>query len=97
MGYKFVFHSNAQKEFENLTQGQRKAISDKFRSLEVDPMADGKTLDGYAPLRRVKAGDVRVIYDPEPDSKGRLFILRIGTDHSIYDLGELAENYWSKR
>jgi mRNA-degrading endonuclease RelE of RelBE toxin-antitoxin system len=95
MAYKFVFRRSAQKEFENLTQGQRKAISEKLKALESDPFAEGKTLDGYAPLRRVKAGDVRVIYDPEPDVRGRLSIWRIGVDHSIYELEGLFKEYQS--
>lgn len=36
---------------------------------------------------------MRAIYDPEPDSKGRIFVLRIGTDHSVYDLEELIKEY----
>ena len=84
------------KEFEKLTRGQRKAISEKLKPLEIDPFAEGKTLERYAPLRRVKAGDVRVIYDPEPDSKGRLSIWRVGTDHIVYDdLEELFGEYLS--
>ncbi len=97
MAYKFIFRHNAQKEFENLTQGQRKAISDKLRTLESHPHAEGKTLKGCAPLRRVKAGDVRVIYDPEPDARGRLSIWRIGVDHSIYALEELFGEYQSEK
>ena len=85
MAYRFVFRANAQKEFDNLTQGQRKAISEKLKLLEIDPFAEGKTLERYAPLRRVKAGDVRVVYDPEPDSKGWLSIWRVSTDHIVYD------------
>jgi mRNA-degrading endonuclease RelE of RelBE toxin-antitoxin system len=59
MNYKFVFRASAHKEFESLTQGQRKAISEKLRALEADPFAEGRTLERYAPLRRVKAGGVR--------------------------------------
>jgi mRNA-degrading endonuclease RelE of RelBE toxin-antitoxin system len=77
MVYKFVFRASALKEFEGLTQGQRKAISEKLKALEADPFAEGKTLEKYAPLRRVKAGDVRVIFDPEADAKGRLIIWRL--------------------
>jgi len=95
MAYKFVFRGSAQREFESLTQGQRKAISDKLRTLETNPLAEGKTLESYAPLRRLKAGDVRVIYDPEPDSRDRISIWRIGTDHSIYNLDDLFNEYRS--
>jgi len=97
MGYKFVFRADAQKEFENLTQGQKKAISEKLKAFESDPPAEGKTLEKYAPLRRVKAGGVRVIYDPEPDARGRLSIWRVGTDHSIYDLDQLFQVYLSEK
>jgi mRNA-degrading endonuclease RelE of RelBE toxin-antitoxin system len=48
MAYKFVFRASAQKEFESLTQGQRKAISEKLKALEADPFAEGKTLEKYA-------------------------------------------------
>jgi mRNA-degrading endonuclease RelE of RelBE toxin-antitoxin system len=95
MVYKFVFRGSAQKEFESLTQGQRKAISEKLKTLETNPLADGKTLEKYAPLRRVKAGDVRVIYDQDPDPKDRISIWRIGTDHSIYELDDLFKEIWS--
>jgi mRNA-degrading endonuclease RelE of RelBE toxin-antitoxin system len=97
MVYKFVFRASAQKEFERLSQGQRKAISEKLKALEADPFAEGKTIEKYAPLRRVKAGDVRVIFDPEADAKGRLFIWRIGSDHSVYDLDDLFKEYRSNK
>jgi len=74
-------------------QGQKKAIAEKIKALEVDPFVEGKTLDRYPPLRRVKAGDARMIYDPEPDANGRLSILVFGTDHSIYEHDELFKEY----
>jgi mRNA-degrading endonuclease RelE of RelBE toxin-antitoxin system len=95
MAYKFVFRGESLKEFEHLTQGQRKAIAEKIKALENNPFGEGKTLENYAPLRRVKAGDARMIYDPEPDAKGRLSILAFGTDHSIYELDELLKEYLS--
>ncbi len=97
MAYKVVFRFTAEKEFENLTQGQWKAIAAKIDAITINPMVEGKTLIGYAPLRRVKAGEVRMVYDPEPDAQGRISILRFGTDHSVYGLNELAQNYWSKK
>jgi len=90
MAYKVVFRGDSSKEFDHLTQGQQKAIAAKIDAIAIDPMADGKTLEGYAPLRRVKAGDVRMVYDPEPDAQGRISILRFGTDHSVYDLDRLV-------
>jgi mRNA-degrading endonuclease RelE of RelBE toxin-antitoxin system len=96
MAYKFVFRGNSLKEFEHLTQGQKKAIAEKIKALDINPFAEGKTLDRYPPLRRVKAGDARMIYDPEPDAKGRLSILVFGTDHSIYTLDELFKEYLSE-
>lgn len=97
MAYKFIFRFTAQNEFESLTQGQKKAIFEKLKTIEVDPMGQGKTLVGYESLRRVKAGNVRAIYDPEPDAKGHISILRIGTNHSVYELEELAKKYLAKR
>jgi mRNA interferase RelE/StbE len=83
--YKVIFDQRAEKEFEALSQGQRKALFDKLKILETNPAPPGTVeLKGYAPLRRIKAGDARAIYD-EPDAKGRIFVLRIGTDHDIYE------------
>jgi hypothetical protein len=38
-----------------------------------------------------------VIFDPEADAKGRLFIWRIGSDHSVYDLDDLFKEYRSNK
>jgi mRNA interferase RelE/StbE len=85
VGYKVIFRRSAEKEFNALTQGQRKALFERLKLLESDPAPpDTVELKGYAPLRRIKAADVRAIYD-EPDAKQRIFILRIGTDHTVYD------------
>ena len=93
---KVIFRESAEREFGRLSGVQRKAIFDKLKSLESNPYpADSKTLDKYAPLRRIKAGNVRAVYDPKPDSRDRIFILRIGFDHSIYDLDELVKEYHS--
>jgi mRNA-degrading endonuclease RelE of RelBE toxin-antitoxin system len=80
-----------------LSTVEKRAIDRKFQVLENDPCpAESKALDKYAPLRRIKAGYVRVIYDPEPDSRNRLYILRVGIDHSIYDLDDLLRDYRSE-
>jgi mRNA interferase RelE/StbE len=85
VAYKVIFRKSAEKEFEALSQGRRKALFDKLKLLEDDPAPPGTIeLEGYAPLRRIKAGDARAIYDA-PDAEGRIFILRVGTDHGIYD------------
>lgn len=84
MAYRVIFRTSAEKEFAALTQGQKKALFAKLKLLETDPApSESVQLKGYAPLRRIKAGDARAIYD-EPDEKGRIFILRVGTDHDIY-------------
>ena len=92
MPYKVIFEKSAQKEFEALGDGQRKAIFKELRKLEKSPAPPGcKALKGYAPLRRLKAGAVRAIYD-EPDGRNRIFVLRIGIDHSVYsDLDDLLK------
>jgi mRNA-degrading endonuclease RelE of RelBE toxin-antitoxin system len=96
-GYKLVFRESAQREFERLGTVEKRAIDRKFQILENDPCpAESKAIDKYAPLRRIKAGHVRVIYDPEPDSRNRLYILRVGIDHSIYDLDDLVRDYRSE-
>jgi mRNA-degrading endonuclease RelE of RelBE toxin-antitoxin system len=97
MAYKVVFRGNSSKEFESLTQGQKKAFAGIIRVFENNPSAEGsKTLVRYAPLRRVKTGNIRVIYDLEPDTEDRLSLSRIGADHSIYDdLADLYREYLS--
>jgi mRNA interferase RelE/StbE len=90
--YTVVFRKSAQKEFEALSQGQKKALFQKLKLLEENP-APSETVElaQYAPLRRIKAGDARAIYDV-PDARDRIFILRVGSDHSIYDnLDEIVE------
>lgn len=86
---------DVQRDFDRLSRVQQKAILKKLKSLESDPRpADSKELDGFAPLRRIKAGDVRAIYDPEPDTRDRIWVWRIGTDHELYELlGELFEEW----
>jgi mRNA-degrading endonuclease RelE of RelBE toxin-antitoxin system len=85
VAYKVLFRESAAKELDSLSQGQRKALFDKLELLETDPKPpDSLELKAYAPLRRIKAGDARAIYD-EPDARGRIFVLRVGTDHNIYD------------
>ena len=50
---------DVQRDFDRLSRVQQKAILKKLKSLESDPRpADSKELDGFAPLRRIKAGDV---------------------------------------
>jgi mRNA-degrading endonuclease RelE of RelBE toxin-antitoxin system len=90
--YKVIFRKSAEKEFEALSQGRRKALFAKLKLLEDDP-APPETVElrGYAPLRRIKTGDVRAIYD-EPDAEERIFILRVGTDHGIYDAVDFGVN-----
>lgn len=92
MGYTVIFRESAEKEFDALSPGRKKALFQKLKLLEDDPApAETVELQGYAPLRRIKAGDARAIYD-EPDAKGRIFILRVGTDHDMYeDIEELLD------
>ena len=97
MGYTVVFRESAEKEFDALSPGRRKALFQKLRLLE-DNLAPPETVElrGYAPLRRIKAGDTRAIYD-EPDARGKIFILRIGTDHDIYeDIEDLLDEKKNK-
>jgi mRNA interferase RelE/StbE len=83
--YRVIFDERAEKEFEALTQGERKALFDKLKLLEKHPAPPGTVeLKGYAPLRRIKAGDARAIYD-EADANRRIFVLRVGTDHDVYE------------
>jgi hypothetical protein len=98
MAYRAVFRGDSFKEFQRLTQGQRKAIAVKIDAIETDPFAEGSiALASYAPLRRIKASDAKMIYDPEPDANGRLSILAFGTDHSIYERDELLKEWLRDR
>jgi mRNA-degrading endonuclease RelE of RelBE toxin-antitoxin system len=82
--YKVIFRKSAEKEYEALSDGERKAITQELKKLRITNRPRGSVeLTGYAPLRRIKAGGVRAIYD-EPDSKNRIFVLRIGTNHDVY-------------
>ena len=87
------FRQSAEREFDRLSRVQQIAIYNKLKSLESDPCpADSKELEDYAPLRRIKASNVKAIYDPEPpDTSSRIFIWRIGVTHSIYDFEELSQ------
>jgi mRNA-degrading endonuclease RelE of RelBE toxin-antitoxin system len=93
VNYKVIFRRSAEKEFDALSQGQRKALYEKLKLLEINPAPpETVELEGYALLRRIKAEDARAIYDA-PDAAGRIFVLRIGTDHGIYDaLDELLRS-----
>ena len=83
--YRVIFEAAAAQQFESLSQGQRKALSDQLNLLKNDAMPQSsKELRGYEPLRRIKAKDVRAIYQP-PDSRNRIMILAVGARRSIYD------------
>jgi mRNA-degrading endonuclease RelE of RelBE toxin-antitoxin system len=96
--YKVIFDRNAEREFAALSEGQRKTIFEKLKALADNPAPmESVQLEGYSPLRRIKAGDVRAIFD-QPDVRGRIFVLRFGTDHDVYeDLDELIERDAPKR
>jgi mRNA-degrading endonuclease RelE of RelBE toxin-antitoxin system len=85
LSYTVHFRKSAEKEFGALSPGLKKALFQKLKLLESDPApAETVELRGYAPLRRIKAGAARAIYD-EPDANGRIFVLRVGSDHAIYE------------
>jgi mRNA-degrading endonuclease RelE of RelBE toxin-antitoxin system len=76
--YHVIFEAAAAQQFERLGQGQRKALSEQLNLLKNDAMPQSsKELQGYEPLRRIKAKDVRAIYQP-PDSRNRIVILAVG-------------------
>jgi mRNA-degrading endonuclease RelE of RelBE toxin-antitoxin system len=95
--YRGVFEAEAAQQFERLSQGQRKALSEQLTLLKNDATPQSsKDLEGYDPLRRIKAKDVRAIYQP-PDSRNRILILAVGARRSIYDdLSDLLEKYKSE-
>jgi mRNA-degrading endonuclease RelE of RelBE toxin-antitoxin system len=83
--YHVIFEAAAAQQFEKLSQGQRKALSDQLNLLKNDATPQSsKELEGYEPLRRIKAEDVRAIYQP-PDGRNRIMILAVGARRSIYD------------
>jgi mRNA-degrading endonuclease RelE of RelBE toxin-antitoxin system len=58
--YNVIFEAEAARQFERLSQGQRKALSDQLDLLKNDATPQSsKELQGYEPLRRIKAKDVQ--------------------------------------
>ncbi len=53
----------AQDSLERLPAKHRRQVSAKVFSLAADPLpTHSKQLEGYAPLRRFRAGDYRIVY-----------------------------------
>jgi mRNA-degrading endonuclease RelE of RelBE toxin-antitoxin system len=87
--YAVIFDRRAKKEFDQLEQGQRKALHEQLELLENDSSPrSSKELEGYAPYRRITAREVRAIYKP-PDDRNRIRVLAIGERRTVYD--DLAE------
>lgn len=86
MANKVVWIKQAENEFAALSQGQRKAIVKEIDQLYSDLKPAGSDeLKGYAPLRRLKAGMIRAIYDPSTGPE-KARILRIGhRKQGVYD------------
>jgi mRNA-degrading endonuclease RelE of RelBE toxin-antitoxin system len=95
--YRVIFDAAAAQQFDRLSQGQRKALSEQLNLLKNDATPpSSRELDGYEPLRRIKAKDVRAIYQP-PDSRNKILILSVVSRRSIYDdLFDLLERYKSE-
>jgi mRNA interferase RelE/StbE len=95
--YHVIFEAEAALQFERLSQGQRKALNEQLNLLKNDAAPQSsKELVGYEPLRRIKAKDVRAIYQP-PDSRDRILILAVGSRRTIYDdLSDWLEKYKSE-
>ena len=53
---------------ESLPSKRRRQISTKIFSLAKDPLTPrSKLLEGYAPLRRYRSGDYRIVYFADKD------------------------------
>ena len=78
---------------ENLPTKQARQIAEKLQALAANPQAlPSELLRGYAPMRRVRAGEFRIIYALDDDTvKVRLIGKR--NDDEIY---KALERGWRK-
>jgi mRNA-degrading endonuclease RelE of RelBE toxin-antitoxin system len=75
----------AERQFDHLSQGQKKAIFNKIKELRKNSKPAGAiSLEGYPHLWRISAGNVRAIFE-QPNSSGEIFVLRIARRRVAYD------------
>ena len=68
-------------------------IAEKIRQLAIDPSAlPSEALRGYAPLRRLKSGEFRVVFAIEADAL-RISLIGKRNDDEIY---KALERTWKK-
>ncbi len=78
---------------ENLPAMQARQIAEKLRSLESDPsVLPSELLRGYAPMRRLKSGEFRIIFSVEGDLV-RVLLIGKRNDDQIY---KALERGWRK-
>jgi len=76
------FDARAAKELRKLARDVQQRIVYAVDALRVDPLA-GKPLSGFPHLRRIRAGDYRVIYTFKND-RLIVLVLRVGHRRDIY-------------
>ncbi len=86
--YRVLFRQVAQKEFDHLSDGQRKAAQTPIDLLESDATPPGAELvAGFDTLWKIKGRDVAVVYEA-PDARGDIYIIKVGFSPEVYeDLG----------
>ncbi|WP_408033806.1 type II toxin-antitoxin system RelE family toxin [Thalassovita litoralis] len=84
MKFEILFRSAAMKQFQALSKTDQRLVAAKIDKLGEDASPAGsKKLKGHDSLWRIRSGSLRVVY-LQPDSEGRIFILKIGNRGRIY-------------
>jgi mRNA interferase RelE/StbE len=78
---------------QNLPPKQARQIAEKLRQLGLDPAAlPSEALKGYAPMRRLKSGEFRIIFAVEDD----LVQVRLIGKRNDDDIYKALERAWKK-
>ncbi len=86
MPLKVRFLVEAEKDVARLSQGKRKAVFDKLDEIKVDPHLSGsKPLREFDNIRRVKARDISIVYEP-PNNGGEVLVVAVGKSPAIYSV-----------
>ena len=80
--YEIIFHKNAQKQIEKLSQEIQKRIIFSLERIRISPHTHVKRLVN-TPYFRLRVGDYRIILDIE-NKKLILFVIEIGHRKNIY-------------
>lgn len=84
MKFEIFLRSAASKQFQALSEIDRRLVAKKIDNLADDPCPAGaKKLKGYEELWRIRSGNLRVVYQ-QPDEAGKIIILKIGQRGRVY-------------